>query len=138
MIVIRKYGKDKLLCISILVVIFLAIGPVSIGASTYVVFIPLDSPIYQELDTLNSRSVLSTYIGELKPVSRLEAARLTIEADNHLAEAPGFDRLAHTLVSSLRAELHEEIDWLERDGQDSLPAMLHPLERVEAQYVFSS
>jgi hypothetical protein len=135
---IRKYRKDKALCVSFFAIILLVIAPAGSRASTYVVFIPMDSPIYQELETLDGLGVLHTYISELKPVSRLEAARLTIEADNHLAAAPGFDRLANSLVRSLREQLHEEIDWLEHDGQDSLPTMLHPLERVEAQYVFSS
>ncbi len=39
------------------------------GASTYVVFLPLDSPIYDELDTLNSLGYLEDYLDEIKPIS---------------------------------------------------------------------
>jgi hypothetical protein len=47
-------------------------------ASTYVVYLPLDSPVYDELDTLNGLGLLRSYISEIRPISRIEAARLTL------------------------------------------------------------
>lgn len=47
------------------------------ACSTYVVYVPLDSPIYVQLDTLNGLGVLETYLEEVRPISRVEAARLT-------------------------------------------------------------
>jgi hypothetical protein len=110
--------------------------------STYVVYIPLDSPIYTELDTLNSLGMLETYLAEVRPIARVEAARLTLEAERIMSDsgretAPALP-LARAMVSELRAELAEEIGWLENDAEDDQPSMLMPLDRVEAQYVYSS
>jgi hypothetical protein len=106
-------------------------------ASTYAVYIPLDSSIYRELDTLNGLGLLDSYIGYIKPISRVEAARLTLEAESNLDERSG-SPLAHRLVHVLRAQLREEVDWLEKGTEDNLPTMVHPVERLEAQYVYSS
>ena len=58
-------------------------------ASTYAVFIPLDDPIYYELDTLDGLGLLDSYLSEIKPISRVEAARLVIEAENNAAQTEG-------------------------------------------------
>lgn len=106
------------------------------AASTYVVFTPLDSPIYEELDTLNGLGLLDTYIAEVKPISRVEAARLVLEGEQNLAAERG-DGLGHALLASLRTQLREEVGWLENNAEDGQLTMLHPIERIEAQYVFS-
>lgn len=114
------------------------------NCSTYVVYIPLDSPIYTQLDTLNSLGFLDTYLEELKPISRVEAARLVLEAQKGLSTEsaePGVGAsipLARAMVRQLRAELPEEIGWLENDNEDMLPAMVRPVDRLEAQYVYST
>ncbi len=110
------------------------------GASTYVVYLPLDSPIYDQLDTLNGLGLLYTYIPEVRPIARIEAARLTREAEHNLALSEGDEKqeLAWQLIDSLREQLAQEIRWLESNSEDRVPAALvTPLERVEAQYVFS-
>jgi Capsule assembly protein Wzi len=107
-------------------------------ASTYVVYVPLDDPIYQELDTLNGLGFLDDYLDEIKPISRIEAARLTREAERNLLRSQGHNELAKTLVDRLRLELGEEISWIETETEDNLPTVIHPLERAEAAYVYSS
>jgi Capsule assembly protein Wzi len=107
------------------------------AASTYVVFIPLDSPIYEELDALNGLGLLDTYLSEIKPMSRVEAARLVLEAEQNLDAAGQPNPLAHAILRSLRVQLGEEIGWLERNAEDDQPTMIHPIERFETQYVFS-
>jgi hypothetical protein len=114
------------------------------AASTYVVYIPLDSPVYTELDTLNSLGMLETYLSEIKPIARVEAARLTLEAARMMSDttretapSPALP-LALAMVSALRAELAEEIGWLENDAEDDQPTMLMPLSRIETQYVYST
>jgi hypothetical protein len=104
-------------------------------ASTYVVYIPLDSPIYQELDTLEGLGLLNTYLPEVKPISRIEAARLTLEAERILDDHP--EPLAGSLVRELRSELREEVDWIEKDRVDNLPTMAQPFERLQLQYIYS-
>jgi hypothetical protein len=106
-------------------------------ASTYVVYIPLDSSIYNELETLNGLGYLDTYIDEIKPISRVEAARLTLEAERNFADAERNDSLARSLIQTLRAQLGEEIGWLESNSEDDLPTMAHPVQRVELQYIYS-
>jgi len=111
------------------------------GASTYVVYLPLDSPIYDQLDTLNGLGLLYTYIPEVRPIARIEAARLTREAEHNLALSEGDEKqeLAWQLIDSLREQLAQEIRWLESNSEDRVPtALVTPLERVEAQYVFST
>ncbi|MGD0076434.1 MAG: capsule assembly Wzi family protein [Candidatus Binataceae bacterium] len=110
----------------------------SARGSTYVVYIPLDSSIYTELETLNGLGYLDTYLDEIKPISRVEAARLTLEAQANLAESGQRDVLARAMVVSLKEQLQDEIGWLENNSEDSPPTMLHPLERVETQYLYSS
>jgi hypothetical protein len=108
------------------------------GASTYVVFLPLDSPIYDELDTLNSLGYLEDYLDEIKPISRIEAARLTIEAQARLGDAAHPDTIAREIVRDLRDQLHEEVGLLQSNNEDNPPtAMLNPLDRAELQYIYS-
>ena len=112
----------------------------SAKASTYVVYLPLDSPIYRQLDTLNGLGLLDTYLPEVRPISRIEAARLTLEAQRHLvlsepAIPPTF---ALHLIRSLQAQLPDEIRWIETNHEDNVPLLVaHPIDRVEAQYVYS-
>lgn len=124
------------LAMALLAVVAVAARPLPARASTYAVYIPLDSSIYRALDTLNGLGLCDSYISYIKPISRVEAARLTLEAESNLDQrAP--NPLAHQLVHVLRAQLREEVDWLEKDKEDNLPTMVHPVQRLEAQYVYS-
>jgi hypothetical protein len=108
------------------------------SASTYVVYIPLDSPIYDELETLDSLGYIPDYIDEIKPVSRIEAARLTIEARVNLDDSPRPDTIARDIIHDLREQLREEVGWLQANREDNPPtAILHPLQRAEVQYIYS-
>ena len=106
--------------------------------STYVVYIPLDSFIYTELETLDGLGYLDTYFSEIKPISRVEAARLTLEAQANFAGSERPDALAHSMLSILKEQLRDEIGWLETNTEDSQPTTIHPVQRLEAQYVYSS
>jgi hypothetical protein len=106
--------------------------------STYIVYIPLDSSIYTELDTLNGLGYLDTYLSEIKPISRVEAARLTLEAEANQAVADRPTPLARSILAALNDQLREEIGWVRSNHEDNLPSMIHPLERVETQYVYSA
>ncbi len=107
------------------------------GASTYAVYIPLDSSIYTELETLNGLGYLQTYLDEIKPISRVEAARLTLEAGRKLERSRRSDPLARSLIRTLRDQLSVEVGWLENDQEDNPPTMFRPVQRIEAQYLFS-
>lgn len=107
-------------------------------ASTYVVYIPLDDPIYTELDTLDGLGLLYTYLEEIKPISRIEAARLTVEAEGNYRRSDVNNELARSLIHDLREALTPEISWVESNREDGPPTMLKPIDRVEGEYVFSS
>ncbi len=107
-------------------------------AATYVVYIAQDDPAYDELDKLNGMGLLDDYLSEIRPIARVEAARLTLEAEQNLDDSEQSDPLARAIIGSLRDEFHEEVEWIEDGHEDNPPTMLHPLERVEAQYIYSS
>ncbi len=117
--------------------IALALCAGNASASTYVVYIPLNSPIYGELETLDGLGYLDTYLEEIKPISRVEAARLTLEAERNMEEAQKSDPLAVRMTRTLDEQLSEEIGWLENNAEDHQPSMIHPLQSAEAQYVYS-
>ncbi len=106
-------------------------------ASTYAAYIPLDSSIYDELDTLDDLGLADSYISEIQPISRVEAARITVEAESKLSEMQNQNELARSVINELRLQLPEEVQWIEQDGEDNLPTMFHPVDRVEGEYVFS-
>ncbi len=112
-------------------------GPRAARASTYAAYLPLDDSIYDELDTLNNMGLLESYVSEVKPISRVEAARLVLEAQSIESESQTPNELAESIISTLRTQLPEEIAWVEKDHEDNLPSMIHPVERVTASYVNS-
>jgi len=136
----RKQRKRKIpltLAVGAMFAACLVLIPIAY-ASTYVVNIPLDSPIYDELDTLDGLGYLDTYFREVRPISRVEAARLTVEAEANLNQAETREPLAAALTANLRSQLHEEVSWIENDTEDVQPSVFHPIDRVETQYLFSS
>lgn len=120
------------------VVLLQILGASRAYGSTYVVYIPLDSPIYEELETLNGLGYLDTYLDEIKPISRFEAARLALEAEKNLSEAKRSEPLARSILVSLDEQLRDEIRWLESNREDDLPTMAHPIQRAEVQSLYSA
>src|SRR5258708_5945478 len=106
-------------------------------ASTYAAYIPLDSSIYDELATLNDLGLADSYLSEIQPISRVEAARITVEAESKLSEMQSQNQLARSVIGELRMQLPDEVQWIEQDHEDNLPTMIHPLERVEGEDVLS-
>src|SRR5260370_27024094 len=106
-------------------------------ASTYAAYIPLDSSIYDELATLNDLGLADSYLSEIQPISRVEAARITVEAESKLSEMQSQNALARSVISALRLQLPDEVQWIEDDHEDNLPTMFHPIERTEDEYVLS-
>src|SRR5438445_8552947 len=92
-------------------------------ASTYVVMIPLGNPIYDELETLDGLGWLDTYFGEIRPFSRVEAARLTREAERNLEVGGRSDPVASRMIGVLHEQLNEEIGWLADDSENKQPTM---------------
>jgi Capsule assembly protein Wzi len=106
-------------------------------ASTYAAYIPLDSSIYDELATLNDLGLADSYISEIQPISRVEAARITVEAEAKLSEMQNQNELARSVIDELRLQLPDEVQWIEQDHEDNLPTMFHPVDRIEGEYILS-
>src|SRR5271168_2889812 len=106
-------------------------------ASTYAAYIPLDSSIYDELDTLNDLGLADSYLSEIQPISRVEAARITVEAESKLSEMQDENALARSIINELRLQLPDEVQWIEQDREDNLPTMFHPVDRIEGEYILS-
>jgi len=106
-------------------------------ASTYAAYIPLDSSIYDELDTLNDMGLADSYLSEIQPISRVEAARITVEAESKLSEMQDENALARSIINELRLQLPDEVQWIEQDREDNLPTMFHPVDRIEGEYILS-
>ncbi len=123
---------------AILVALLMAASATRAAASTYVVYVPLDDPAYEELDTLSGLGFIQTYINEIKPIARVEVARLILEAESQEQSGQASAPLAASLIRSLRLEFGEEVRWIEQNSEDNQPATLHPLQRIEGQYLFSS
>jgi len=106
-------------------------------ASTYAVYVALDSSIYDELNTLNDLGLADSFISEIQPITRVEAARITVEAEAKLSEMQDQSELARSCINALRLQLPDEVQWVEQDKEDDLPTMFHPVDRAEGQYVMS-
>jgi capsule assembly protein Wzi len=66
--------------------------------------IPLDSPIYFYLEKLAGFGLVTGDVRGIRPYSRLEAARLLVEAEDNLAQRPAD---APLLAQEITARLHE-------------------------------
>src|SRR5262249_41717528 len=100
--------------------------------------IPLDSAIYLELETLDGLGYLDTYFSEIRPFSRVEAARLTLEAERNMKLDDQYEPLAVQLTKTLDLQLSEEIGWLRNNAEDNRPNLVHPLQSAEAQFIYSA
>jgi Capsule assembly protein Wzi len=133
----RRRRALPLAVLGLLATMVAASAPRIARASTYAAYLPLDDSIYDELQTLNDLGLLESYVSEIKPISRVEAARLVLEAQSIESERQEPNELADSIINTLRQQLPEEIDWVEKDHEDNLPTMFHPVQRVELQYVNS-
>ncbi len=76
-------------------------------------YVPLDSWIYAALERLSALGYLPTYITAIRPLARMECARLTLEAQQQV----GYPEISSTesarVVAGLRTEFAAELAKLE-------------------------
>jgi hypothetical protein len=98
--------------------------------------IPLDSPIYSYLEKLSGMGLVTSDVRGLKPFSRAEAARLTLEAERTLREqqvtTPVF---ARALIRQIRDLIPREMAL---HGTDIKPQLVdfNPLVSTRLRYVY--
>ncbi|MGA2191916.1 MAG: capsule assembly Wzi family protein [Nitrospirota bacterium] len=98
--------------------------------------IPLDSPIYTDLDKLSGFGLINTDIHGLKPYSRAEAARLVLEAEDNLQKlGPDAPELAAEIIQRLHDLLPRELDLYKQE--DKAPNLdMDLLSDMRLRYVY--
>jgi hypothetical protein len=114
--------------------VFLALPSVSWALASN--NIPLDSPVYVYLEKLNGLGLIDTDIHGLKPYSKAEAARLTLEAEDNLDKlGPDASELAKQVIRRLRDLLPRELDLYRQE--DKAPVFdTSLLSRLRLRYVY--
>lgn len=99
--------------------------------------IPLDSPLYLYLEKLAGFGIITSNIQGIRPFSKAEAARLTLEAEDNLA---GIDNeaarsFAASLLARIRELLPREIS-LHHEQEKAPPFDYNPLSSARIRYVY--
>ncbi len=124
----------KRITLLLLLLVFFAV-PLSAGTLSSS-NIPLDSPIYQYLEKLSGMGLVKTDVRGLKPFSRAEAARLTIEAEKSLKNEPGSaSKFAREIIDHIRELIPREMKLY---GNDEKPQLLdfNPVLSARIRYVY--
>lgn len=99
--------------------------------------IPLDSPVYLYMEKLSGFGLITSDVRGLKPFSKAEAARLTLEAEAALkagsADAPAF---ALELISRLREYMPREIAHRENPASDLPFLNYNPVSSIRMRSVY--
>lgn len=91
------------------------------GSSPGTTYVPLDHWSYAAMDRLAALGALDSDFAGLRPWTRIECARLVIEAGNLMADAdPGGDGEATRLHDALRKEFSPEIDSIQGARNDQV------------------
>ena len=106
-------------------------------ASTYAAYVPLDSSIYDELDTLNDLG-FARQLPFGNPADHAASRRRASRSrpSRELSEMQDPNELARSCINALRLQLPDEVQWIEQDHEDNLPTMFHPVDRVEGAVRF--
>ena len=98
--------------------------------------LPLDSPVYPYLDKLASFGLIRSDMHGIRPITRAEAARLYLEAEQNLStgtETTG--SMADDLLRELRRLLRREIT-LRDPSEQALPYDIRLLSDFRVRYVY--
>src|SRR6185369_1060961 len=99
--------------------------------------IPLGSPLYGYLDKLAGMGLITSDVKGLRPYSKVEAARLVLEAQKNMATqdvaAPAF---AMQLVSRIRELLPREVSLCSAPEKKPRFIDFNPLSALRARYVY--
>lgn len=100
--------------------------------------IPLDSPVYSYLEKLSGMGLVTSDIWGLRPFSKAEAARLTLEAEQHLPQLDGTAAVMATeFVKRLKELVPREITLRSKEEQPQL-FDANPIASARLRYVHLS
>lgn len=97
--------------------------------------LPLDSWVYPTLDKLAGAGLLESSLQGTRPYTRLEAARLFLEAKRHVHTRLS-PRVVFELLERLETELHDQVIELSHQDGITPPSYLKPMQSAEVHYVF--
>ncbi len=99
--------------------------------------IPLDSPIYLYLEKLAGFGIITSNVQGIRPFSKTEAARLTLEAESNLAGINNDDARAFAsgILNRLRELIPREVSL--RNNQEKAPTFdYNPFSSARIRYVY--
>ena len=129
-------GNFRTFIVVSIAVVHLALAGVADCAVVSSANVPLDSPIYTYLEKLSGMGLLESDIWGVRPFSKAEAARLALEAEEHLHRLDGGAAvMAGEFVKRLKEMLPREVRL--RTTQDE-PALFDadPLASARLRYVY--
>lgn len=114
---------------SIIAAVLLALVPIAVQAS---VNIPLDSPFYDDLDTLIAKGLIQSDLSSTRPITRQQAGSLLAEA-RYRSEKKKIPGSAKELLDRLSAEYADEIS--EADGSGARAnSVFKPVDEFSVAY----
>ncbi len=104
----------------------------SIAFAVSSVNVPLDSPVYHELDLLEGMGLMKNIVHGQKPYSRDTVARLIVQASDNLKDSNKSKAWAQKVLDDLKEQFANDIKSIDKKkGLD-----LHPIESVHATLTF--
>ncbi len=115
-----------------LFIALLALAPVAWAAPASSP-VPLDSWVYPALDKLAGLGMIESSLQGMRPFTRLEAARQTLEAEESSSRQAA-PPVVRELLARLERELEVELSRLREPGQEK--SFFQPLRTTELTYVY--
>lgn len=99
--------------------------------------IPLDSPIYRDLNILAGLGLITSDIQGIRPFSRAEAARLLFEAEtNRAADNTQNSRFVDELIKRVREQIPREMSQRENPDKKLVPMDVNPISSLRFRTVW--
>jgi len=109
--------------------VLISAGPCSAAS----VNIPLDSSVYNDLETLSLRGLISSDLLSTKPITRTEAGRLALEALENLdREGCSSTDTTKKIIAELQREFRDEIAEIQTGS--SPKTIVKPVDKVVIKY----
>jgi len=117
-----------------LIFVGLFIAPCPVFGSASSANLPLDSPVYSDLDKLSGLGLIDSSLQGMRPYTRLEAARQVAEARGH-ATAGDATAVVRQILRRLETELHDQLVELHVLVGEAPDTYFKPLRSVEISYL---
>ncbi len=100
--------------------------------------LPLDSPVYAYLDKLAGFGLISSDIKGIKPFSKAEAARMTLEAERNSSEKTTVNPLVSELLKRLHDLIPRELSMYQNSGGKTILVDYNPASSIRLRYIWTN